>query len=253
VAVANDSEVAAVRAELAERLANWEPPEGADDADVARMHQDLKGLLDRFDVAAGEDLDTAVADLRYEFEGRVRDFSQDLKIDALVDQLADQHAGADPPPAPADAFDDDPTSETADAADPATTDDTAGASDDASDAGTMPEADPTAGTEADVLGRGGDHPAEPAELDGGFPTDPAVGDDAWATQEVDLDLDLDLEADPALDPLDWSPGGGGDSGAYQTGGCWWPGDDAAGSAGTPTNALPSDPVIDQHAPSGAMD
>jgi hypothetical protein len=92
----SDPEVESVRAELNERLANWQPPEGSDPEAVADMRADLQSLLDHYHSYPGQSVDDAVASLRYSFEDRVHDFVQDQKIEALLEErdqlLADQAA-----------------------------------------------------------------------------------------------------------------------------------------------------------------
>ena len=61
-------------------------PEGASPEDAAKLHRDLDGLLDRYQPYPGQSADEAVAALRYEFEDRVRDFAQDQRIDAVLDE-----------------------------------------------------------------------------------------------------------------------------------------------------------------------
>jgi molecular chaperone DnaK (HSP70) len=79
------AEIDAVRAQLRERLANLEPPEGADPAEMAELRAELEGLLDRFQPLPGQSLDDAVAALRADFDDQVKDFTQDQKIDALIE------------------------------------------------------------------------------------------------------------------------------------------------------------------------
>ena len=81
-----DPELEAVRAQLRDRLEGWEQPDGVDPEDAARLQRDLDGLLDRFQRTPGTDLDDAIADLKYQFEDRMRDFAQDQKLDALIDE-----------------------------------------------------------------------------------------------------------------------------------------------------------------------
>ncbi len=81
-----DPELEAVRAQLRDRLDGWEQPDGVDPEDAARLQRDLDGLLDRFQRSPGVDLDDAIADLRYRFEDRMRDFAQDQKLDALIEE-----------------------------------------------------------------------------------------------------------------------------------------------------------------------
>ncbi len=87
-----------MRAQLRERLGALELPEGTDPADAERLRRDLDGLLDRYRAAPGQSVDEAVATLRYEFEDRMRDFAQDQRIDALIEQArTDGREAADEP------------------------------------------------------------------------------------------------------------------------------------------------------------
>jgi actin-like ATPase involved in cell morphogenesis len=108
-----DDEIDSAREDLLERLGAWEAPDGADADAVADLRADLEGILDRFTPIPGQSADDALADLRARFNDRVADFSQDQKLDAVVDELkadppdpTEPEAEADPtapePPAPAD-------------------------------------------------------------------------------------------------------------------------------------------------------
>ena len=81
-----DPELEAVRSQLRERLETWERPEGVDPEDAARLQRDLERLLDRYHRDPEIPIEHAIADLRYEFEDRMRDFAQDQKIDALIEE-----------------------------------------------------------------------------------------------------------------------------------------------------------------------
>ena len=99
-----DPDVEAIRMQLRERITKLDIPDGTDPADAAKLRSDLEGLLDRFRPGTGQSVDDAVAALRYEFEDRVRDFAQDQRIDALIDEQQQQDTGADgkPPTGPAE-------------------------------------------------------------------------------------------------------------------------------------------------------
>ncbi len=79
-----DPEIESVRAQLAERLEGFQPPEGSDPEDAAKLKVDLEGLLERYQPYPGQSVEDAVATLRYEFEDRVRDFAQDQRIEAVI-------------------------------------------------------------------------------------------------------------------------------------------------------------------------
>ena len=83
---ATSPEIETVRAELRERLEKWEPPEGTDPAEAAELRAELEGLVDRFQPLPGQTTEQAVASVRDQFEDKVEDFSQDQKIDALVEE-----------------------------------------------------------------------------------------------------------------------------------------------------------------------
>lgn len=94
-AIVSDPRIEEIRAQLRERLGELSVPEGAEPEDVARLERDLGGLLDRFQPYPGESTDDAVADLRYEFEDRVRDFAQDQRIEAVIEEQRRQIAEAE--------------------------------------------------------------------------------------------------------------------------------------------------------------
>ena len=94
-AIVSDPRIEEVRALLRERLDSLAVPEGADAEDTARLERDLDGLLDRFQPYPGQDTDDAVAALRFEFEDRVRDFAQDQRIDAVIEEQRRQVAEAE--------------------------------------------------------------------------------------------------------------------------------------------------------------
>jgi hypothetical protein len=79
-----DPEIESVRTQLAERLEGFQPPEGSDPEDAAKLEADLEGLLERYQPYPGQSVEDAVATLRYEFEDRVRDFAQDQRIEAVI-------------------------------------------------------------------------------------------------------------------------------------------------------------------------
>ena len=102
--------VETIRMQLRERITKLSIPDGTDPADAAKLRGDLEGLLDRFRPGPGQSVDDAVAALRYEFEDRVRDFAQDQRIDALIEEQNEEDAAAEAAPPPAggltDVFDD---------------------------------------------------------------------------------------------------------------------------------------------------
>ncbi len=82
----SDPELDSVRTQLRDRITKLSLPDGTDPADATKLRNDLEGLLERFRPYPGQTLDDAVASLRYEFEDRVRDFAQDQRIDALIEE-----------------------------------------------------------------------------------------------------------------------------------------------------------------------
>jgi actin-like ATPase involved in cell morphogenesis len=73
------------RDQLRTRLADWKPPDGADPAEVTELRQRLDGLIDRYQPRQGQTTADAIAELRDEFALRIDDFTQDQKIDALIE------------------------------------------------------------------------------------------------------------------------------------------------------------------------
>ena len=88
----SDHELDAVRTQLRDRVAKLDLPENTDPADAAKLRADLDGLLDRYNPSSGQSIDDAVAGLRYEFEDRVRDFAQDQRIKALIEEQREKDA-----------------------------------------------------------------------------------------------------------------------------------------------------------------
>jgi actin-like ATPase involved in cell morphogenesis len=80
------ADISEARAELLERLAAWEPPEGADDEDVAEFRAELEGIINRFQPLPGQSANDALASLRQQFDDHVKDFVQDVKLDAVIEE-----------------------------------------------------------------------------------------------------------------------------------------------------------------------
>jgi hypothetical protein len=95
-----DPAFTSARDQLRTRLADWQPPEGADPAEVAELRQRLGGLLDRYQPRQGQTAADAIAELRDEFALRIDDFTQDQKLDALIEAQQGQpgQAGGMAPP-----------------------------------------------------------------------------------------------------------------------------------------------------------
>ena len=88
-------DLTSVRAELHDRLEHWTPPAGADATEVAQLKTDLGQLIDNYQPVPGQSLDTAVAGLQTQFQDTVHDFTQDQKIDALVEEQQRDNAAGD--------------------------------------------------------------------------------------------------------------------------------------------------------------
>ncbi len=105
-----DAEFEAARAALLERLEDFEAPAGTSPQDAQRLRQELIDTVERFDPAPGQTAQEALAEMRDEYDQRVQDFTQDQKIDALIqeaqrDNEADAATPADvdmPPAIPVD-------------------------------------------------------------------------------------------------------------------------------------------------------
>ncbi len=88
-------EFEATRAGLLEKLETWEPPEGADPAEVAALRERLNGLIERFEPRPGQSTQDAVAELRDEFDLRIDTYVQEERIEALLEaEQAEQEAEA---------------------------------------------------------------------------------------------------------------------------------------------------------------
>ncbi len=92
--VLSDPGVEAVREQLQQRLEAFTAPPGADPAEVAELREDLADLLEHYHPYPGQSPEDAVAGLRHEFEGRVHDFAQDQKLDALIEERQQETADA---------------------------------------------------------------------------------------------------------------------------------------------------------------
>jgi actin-like ATPase involved in cell morphogenesis len=93
-------EFVAARQQLQQRLADWQPPEGASPEEAAALRERLEGLLQRFRPDPGQSSADAIAELRDEFEVRIDNFTQDVKLGALTDAQNQAGGGAMPPPSP---------------------------------------------------------------------------------------------------------------------------------------------------------
>ncbi len=94
-----DADFDAAREQLLERISGLDLGEGVNPEDAAALREELAGMVERFSPEAGQSTDDALAALRDEYDQRVQDFTQDQKIEALIDeQLRDNEAetGTDP-------------------------------------------------------------------------------------------------------------------------------------------------------------
>ncbi|HEY8543454.1 MAG TPA: Hsp70 family protein, partial [Acidimicrobiales bacterium] len=87
------ADIEEARAELLERFRAWQPPEGADPEDVAAFRAEVERLINEFTPRPGQSANDALAELRRQFDDEVQDFVQDLKLDALAERDAHDHAG----------------------------------------------------------------------------------------------------------------------------------------------------------------
>ena len=116
------------RAQLLQRSETLDLGAGADPAETAALREELKGMVDRYQPGAGQTTDDALAGLRDEYDQRIQDFTQDQKIQALIEeQLRDNQADPASPAgaaAPTDPTTIDPTTIDPATIDPATIDPT---------------------------------------------------------------------------------------------------------------------------------
>ena len=109
------------RAQLLQRIETLDLGAGADPAETAALREELKGMVDRYQPGAGQTTDDALAGLRDEYDQRIQDFTQDQKIQALIEeQLRDNQA--DPASPAGAAAPTDPTTIDPATIDPATID-----------------------------------------------------------------------------------------------------------------------------------
>lgn len=75
--------------ELRQRLENWQPPEGADPAEAAELRDRLEAMVNRFQPRPGQSTEDAIAELRDEFDVRIDNFVQDVKLDVIAEAQDD--------------------------------------------------------------------------------------------------------------------------------------------------------------------
>ena len=81
-----DAEFETARATLLERLEHFEAPAGTSPEDAQQLRQELIDAVERFDPAPGQTTQEALTELRDDYDRRVQDFTQDQKIDALIQE-----------------------------------------------------------------------------------------------------------------------------------------------------------------------
>ena len=98
---AEDAEAAAIdtalddaKAKLLAGLTQYKPPAGTDPEDFASMRADVEGLINRYHPVPGQTAEEALAELRYQYESRVRDMAQDMKIDEVAEDLTKDDTSA---------------------------------------------------------------------------------------------------------------------------------------------------------------
>jgi len=88
-----DADFEAARVTLLERIDNLDLGADVSAADVEAFKADLRGTVDRFVPNPGQTTNDALLNLRAQYDERVQDFTQDQKIEALIDeQLRDNEA-----------------------------------------------------------------------------------------------------------------------------------------------------------------
>lgn len=222
--MAANPEFEATRAGLIEKLADWEPPEGADPAEAVELRDRLENLIERFEPRPGQSTQEAVAELREAFDLRIDSYVQGERIDALVEaEMADEAEPGDDVDEP-DGSTDPMTSDEEPGATPSTSegppDEPVGEPDDMTPADTpsTPADSPLVDTfdELIVVDAEVSMDAEPAQ---GVDTEPILDDalgtaqvqatiaaaedtsSAFATPVADVaDVGAPLASDPALDP-----------------------------------------------------
>ncbi len=137
-----DREVGEMRDQLEDRLENWTPPAGADPTEAAALKSELAAMLERFTPIPGQSAQDAMADLKERFNDRVRDFAQDQKLDAVIDELSIPDVPQESDDDQAPTTDSGEAADTSDATEPTESSETA----DPTDPSEAPAMDPTADT-----------------------------------------------------------------------------------------------------------
>ena len=93
-AAAVDAALDTAKAKLLAGLGGYRPPPGTDPEDFAAMRADVEALIQRYEAVPGQSADEALAELRYQYESRVRDMAQEMKIDDVAEDLAKDNTSA---------------------------------------------------------------------------------------------------------------------------------------------------------------
>lgn len=93
-AAAIDAQLDAAKAKLLAGLGQYKPPAGTDPEDYASMRADVEALINRYHPVPGQTAEEALAELRYQYESRVRDMAQDMKIDEVAEDLTKEDTAA---------------------------------------------------------------------------------------------------------------------------------------------------------------
>lgn len=93
-AAAIDARLDDAKAKLLAGLSQYKPPAGTDPEDYASMRADVEALIQRYHAIPGQSAEEALAELRYQYESRVRDMAQDMKIDRVAEDLTKEDTAA---------------------------------------------------------------------------------------------------------------------------------------------------------------
>jgi hypothetical protein len=93
-AAAIESQLDGAKAKLLAGLSQYKPPPGADPEDYASMRADVEALISRYHPVPGQTAEEALAELRYQYQSRVRDLAQEMKIDKVAEDLTQEDTAA---------------------------------------------------------------------------------------------------------------------------------------------------------------
>jgi actin-like ATPase involved in cell morphogenesis len=212
-----DADLEAARATLLERIESLSLGENIAEDDMAELREELRDLVSGYRPDGDASTEDALAELREKFDQRVTDFTQDQKIEALIEEELRDNAAEDAPPAEGEEVPADATSDEGAAAEEATVEEAAGdepaAADEPAAEGEgapepQPEEAPTLDPAIDLADLGikpgidlGDVLTTKPDLDlDDLQIKPGIdlGDVAGAKPDLDLDLD-DLQIKPGID------------------------------------------------------